>query len=261
MRVTLPEQENAQTGYTYVSSIDDKNVKFDWVDIETNGLGTQNTFSYYNQHDYVVVELPFEFPFYGKKYSKMYVYNTGFVSFTERHDDKIWPEPPADFPGGSVYNNLIAPYWGLHSMDITKTAGTFHYVTDERAVVSFMEYGNSMNAGVCFQLIMERDGSFKFQYKGANQNSMLFGLFGLAGITNAGGTESIRLPERMVVFDQAVQFTPVIQNTVAPGESETVGLDFVTDRMAGVYESVLEIGSNVPGRDRKSTRLNSSHWS
>lgn len=250
VRVTLPEQENAQTGYTYVSSIDDKNVKFDWVDIETNGLGTQNTFSYYNQHDYVVVELPFEFPFYGKKYSKMYVYNTGFVSFTERHDDKIWPEPPADFPGGSVYNNLIAPYWGLHSMDITKTAGTFHYVTDERAVVSFMEYGNSMNAGVCFQLIMERDGSFKFQYKGANQNSMLFGLFGLAGITNAGGTESIRLPERMVVFDQAVQFTPVIQNTVAPGESETVGLDFVTDRMAGVYESVLEIGSNVPGSER-----------
>ena len=79
---------------------------------------------------------------------------------------------------------------------------------------------------------------------------MLFGLFGLAGITNAGGTESIRLPERMVVFDQAVQFTPVIQNTVAPGESETVGLDFVTDRMAGVYESVLEIGSNVPGSER-----------
>ena len=249
VRVTLPEQEGASTGYIYSSSLDDKNVTFDWMDIETNGLGTQTTFSAYNQHDFVAVDLPFEFPYYGKKYSRMYIYNTGFVSFTERHDDKIWPEPPAEFPGGSVYTNLIAPYWGLHSMDITKTAGTFHYVTDERAVISFMEYGNSMNIGVCFQLILERDGSFKFQYKGANDYAVIFNIFGLAGICNEGGTQAVRLPERMVVFNSAVQFSPVIEHTVAPGESETVGLDFVTDRMAGVYQSALEINSNVPGSE------------
>lgn len=249
VRVTLPEQDGASTGYMYSSSIDDPNVKFDWVDIETNGLGVQTTFSAYNQHDFVAVELPFEFPFYGRKYSRMYIYNTGFVSFTERHDDRIWPEPPADFPGGSVYTNLIAPYWGLHSMDITRTAGTFHYVTDERAVVSFMEYGNSMNIGVCFQLILEHDGSFKFQYKGLDENSIIFNIFGLAGICNAGGSESIRLPERMVSFNQAVQFSPVIEHTVEPGKSESVGLDFVTSRMAGVYESALEISSNVPGSE------------
>ena len=86
----------------------------------------------------------------------MYIYNTGFISFTERRDDRIWPEPPAEFPSGSLYTNIIAPYWGLHSMDETRTAGTFHYVTDDRAVVSFMEYGNSMNIGVCFQVILEK---------------------------------------------------------------------------------------------------------
>ena len=83
----------------------------------------------------------------------MYIYNTGFVSFTQRKDEQIWPEPPADFPGGTIYTNLIAPYWGLHSMDQSKGAGTYYYVTDDRAVISWMEYGNTMNLGVCYQLI------------------------------------------------------------------------------------------------------------
>ncbi len=89
-------------------------------------------------------------------------------------------EPPGDFPEGTVFNNIIAPYWGLHSMNTTKTGGTYHYVTEDRAVVSFMEYGNSMNYGVCYQLILEKDGSFKFQYKAFDENSNIMSPFGLA---------------------------------------------------------------------------------
>ena len=250
VKMTIPERADTKTSYAYSSSIDDKSVAFNWVDIETTGLGEQNGFSYYNMHDFVAVDLPFEFPFYGKKYNRMYVYNTGFVSFTERHDDKLWPEPPADFPEGTVYNNIIAPYWGLHSMDQTKTAGTFHYVTDSRAVVSFMEYGNSMNIGVCYQLIIEKDGSFKFQYKGANENAMLFGMFGLAGISNSDATQSIRLPERMVSFNNAVQFTPVKENTLAAGSTDEIVMDFDTKRMGGVYSTALSMQTNVPGKEK-----------
>ena len=134
----------AKVSYIYTSATDDENVKFEWIDIETTGLGERNAFSYYNTHDYVAVELPFEFPFYGEKYNKMYIYNTGFISFTERNDDKVWPEPPAAFPGGTVYTNLIAPYWGLHTMDQTKSAGTYHYVTENEAIISWMEYGLSL---------------------------------------------------------------------------------------------------------------------
>ncbi len=86
-----------KVSYVYGASVD-KEAEFKWVDIVSNGLGEQNAFRYYNSHDFIEVELPFEFPFYGKKYSKMYIYNTGFISFTERRDDKIWPEPPAEFP-------------------------------------------------------------------------------------------------------------------------------------------------------------------
>ncbi len=247
---SLPANADASTSYSYTSSLDDSSVKYEWENIETNGLGEQYTMSYYLLHDYVAVDLPFDFPFYGEKYSKMYIYNSGFISFTERRDDHIWPEPPGDFPEGSIYTNIIAPYWSLHTMDQTKTAGTFHYVTDDRAVVSFIEYGNSMNYGVCFQVILEKDGTFKFQYKGANDNAIIFGLFGLGGICDLGGQNFIRLPERMMTFNQAINFSPVVEAPLAPGKSETVGLSFNTRHMAGNYTGSLQVNTNVPGSEK-----------
>ncbi|MGM9868980.1 MAG: choice-of-anchor D domain-containing protein [Sodaliphilus sp.] len=254
--LTLPEKADAVTSYAYRFSGDDSSVKFKWEDIETNGLGEQRTLSYYMAHDYVAVDLPFEFPFYGQKYNKMYIYNTGFVSFTERHDDAIWPEPPAEFPQGTVYTNIIAPYWGLHSMDQTKTAGTFHYVTDDRAVISFIEYGNSMNIGVDYQLILEKDGSFRFQYKGASNEAIIFAPFGLAGISNVDGSEGIRLPERMLKFDNAVEFTPVVELPLAAGQTDKVTIDVDTKRMAGNYSTDLKITTNVPGSENLTFPVN-----
>lgn len=244
------ETENAEVSYAYTASVDDSSIKCEWVDIETTGLGEQNNFTYYNTHDYVAVELPFEFPYYGKKYSKMYIYNTGFVSFTERDDQKIWPEPPADFPGGTIYTNVIAPYWGLHTMDTSKTGGTYHYVTEDEAVVSWMEYGNSMNMGVCFQLIMKKDGSFKFQYKSYGDYAIIYSIFGLAGISDESGREGFRIPERYVVFNNAVQFYPVVEASIAAGESKTVDIDVLTNKMAGEYSTNITVNTNVPGNEK-----------
>lgn len=250
VRLTTPENPDAVTTYQYVASVDDASADTPWVDIETNGLGEHHPLSYYMLHDYVAVDLPFEFTFYGKKYSRMYVYNSGFISFTQRRDDKIWPEPPTEFPQGTLYTNIIAPYWGLHSMDQTKTAGTYHYVTDDRAVVSFMEYGNSMNIGVDFQCIINKDGTFSFRYKADNADAVIYDTFGLAGIASESGEQSIQLPSRYVMFDNSVRFNPVIESPVAPGKSETVKLDFDTKRMAGSYGSTLRVNTNQPQRER-----------
>ena len=246
--VSDPDVANAKVSYVYSSSSDNENVKFEWVDIE-HGLGERNGFSYYNTHDFVAVDLPFAFPFYGREYTRMYIYNTGFVSFTERNDDAIWPEPPADFPKGSIYTNIIAPYWGLHTMDANETAGTFHYITENQAVISWMEYGNTMNLGVCFQLIMHKDGSFKFQYKALNSYAVIFNTFGLAGACNEGGTEYFLIPDRHIKFGNAVQFSPVALSTVAAGASKTVTLNIDTDKMAGDYTDAVAISSNVPGSE------------
>lgn len=248
--------DNANVTYSYSASVDDKNVTFDWFDIETTGLGEQNNFTYYNNHDYVEVKLPFEFPYYGKKYDTMYIYNTGFVSFTKRNDDKIWPEPPAEFPAGTIYTNIIAPYWGLHTMDQSKTAGTYHYMTENDVVVSWMEYGNTMNMGVCYQLIMKKDGSFKFQYKSYGDYAVIYGIFGLAGLSNEDGSEGLKLPERYVAFNNAVQFYPVVENTIQPESSREVNIRLLTDKMAGEYNSSINITSNVPGSEKIQIPIN-----
>lgn len=206
--------------------------------------------SYYNLHDYVAVDLPFEFSFYGKKYTKMYVYNRGFISFTERHDDKLWPEPPEDFPAGSLYTNIIAPYWGLHTMDQTKTAGTYHLVSDDRVVVSFKEYGNTMNMGVDFQCVINKDGTFQFSYKGDNADAIIFDTYGLAGIANEGGSQYIQLPSRLITFGNTVRFNPIVESPLAPGKSETVKMDFDTRKMAGDYSTVINVTTNQPGREK-----------
>lgn len=251
----VPRNETSQTAYAYDAAVDGT-ASYNWVDIMDNGKGVQNTYRYYNEHDYVEVELPFTFNFYGQDYNRMYVYNTGFVSFTKRRDDKLWPEPPGDFPAGSVFTNIIAPYWGLHSMDTRKSAGTYHYVDQDRAVVSFMEYGNSMNMGVCFQVILEKDGSFKFQYKALDQNAQLMGAFGLAGIANLDGDQYVRLPERYIAFGNAVAFKPVVTNTLAPGASANVTVTPDTKRMGGMYESAVTLTTNAPGRESVAIPVN-----
>ena len=244
------DSENASVNYSYAVSIDDSNIKFEWIDIETTGLGSQNNFTYYNNNDFATVELPFEFPFYGKKYSEIYIYNTGFISFTKREDQKMWPEPPADFPTGSIYTNIIAPYWGMHTMDSSKSAGTYHYVTNDQAVISWMEYGNTMNIGVCYQLILNKDGSFKFQYKEFDDNAIIFNTFGLAGICNEGGTQSLLLADRYIAFNNAIQFYPIVQSTIAAGQEKTIDINVLTNKMAGVYESEMVINNNVPYKEK-----------
>lgn len=246
--VTDANIDGAKVSYIYKSAVDG-GTNYEWVDIETTGLGEQNNFSYYNQNDYATVTLPFEFPFYGEKYTEMYIYNTGFVSFTKRDDQKIWPEPPAVFPEGTIYTNIIAPYWGLHTMDTSKTAGTYHYMTENEVVVSWMEYGNTMNIGVCFQLIMKKDGSFKFQYKSFGDYAIIFDAFGLAGVANEGGSESVVIPDRMIQFNNAVQFIPVVETTLAPNASKTLTIDVDTDKMAGTYTDAITINTNIPGSE------------
>lgn len=248
--VTLPENETAKTSYVYTYSEDENDLEYAWEDIVSNGLGTHTPMSYFNLKDYVEVELPFEFPYYGEKYNKMYIYNTGFVSFTYRKDENVWPEPPVEFPGGTIFTNIIAPYWGLHSPNQTTTSGTYHYVTEDRAVISWMEYGNSMNYDVCYQLIMEKDGTFKFQYMPYSYSGIIVAAYGVAGASNVDGTSGVRLPEYMIKFGTAVSFAPVTEATVAAGASETIGMDFNTNRMAGEYHANIQLASNVPSKEK-----------
>lgn len=239
-------EEGSRTNYSWASSVDDPSQAREWVDIETNGLGTQYTYTYFMLHDILELDLPFDFPYYGKTYNHVQVFDSGFLTFNSYTDEGgVWPEPPASFPAGTTYKNVIAPYWGLHTMDITTTAGIFLYTDNDKAVVSFIEYGNTMNAGVCFQVILRKDGSFTFNYKPAYENAIQFGSFGVAGCSDENG-KGIALADRYFTLGTSCNFTPVVTSTLAPGEKLEADIEVVADELAGKYNSNLKVVTNVP---------------
>lgn len=244
----LNADENSSFSYIYSASVNDSSVEYNWEDIETNGEGEQLKFAYWLYHDYVEVQLPYEITYYGEKYDKIYIYGVGFVSFNHINDYNEAPAPPTAIPSTeTLYTNFIAPYWGNHFMDQTSTGGVFYTVKDDRVVISFMEYANSVNYSVCYQLIMYRNGIIKFQYKLADETYGYWnGIYGMAGLQNNAGDEGVQIPQRCMTLNSAIEFYPVKSGKVTPSSMANVAITMDTDLMAGNYESAIEVKTNVP---------------
>lgn len=235
--------------YIYEAKSDGMNVPFEWEDITQNYDSHQPLAYYNNVRDTVVVDLPFEFPFYGKKYKKMYVYNTGFVQFTEPETDyKQFPEPPAGLPTTETfYQNIIAPFWGNHSMGSAWADGSYIKAYDDRVVVSYMNYGNSAMAGMNFQVILFKDGTFKFQYD-LDPEGIMIGVYGLCGIQDETGTRGLNPADSYINSGNAILFRPVTSYTVAPGTQKNVDIEVLATEMADLYERNIQMTTNVPGK-------------
>lgn len=247
----LETETTAEIGYQYKSKTDDDNVVYDWVDITNDPEATHQDFTYYlDKTDYYTVELPFEFPFYGKKYKTMYIYNVGFVSFTQHEDYKEFPTPPTELPtDGTFYTNIIAPFWGNHTMDVSTKNGTFYKAEDDHVVVSFIGYGNSMMLGMDFQVILYKDGSYKFQYH-LQDGGVMSGVFGLAGAQDESGEIGFQLPEQCITTGNAVEIQPVRMFTVPAGGQVKVPIEILADSLGGEYSTEIAIQTNVPTKQR-----------
>lgn len=246
------ETKNAgEIGYQYKSKTDYDEVEYDWVDITNDPEATHQDFTYYlDKTDFYTVELPFEFPFYGKKYKTMHIYNVGFVSFTQHEDYKEFPTPPTELPtDGTFYTNIIAPFWGNHTMDVSTKNGTFYKAEDDHVVVSFIGYGNSMMLGMDFQVILYKDGSYKFQYH-LQDGGVMSGVFGLAGAQDESGEIGFQLPEQCITTGNAVEIQPVRMFTVPAGGQVKVPIEILADSLGGEYSTEIAIQTNVPTKQR-----------
>lgn len=247
----LETETTAEIGYQYKSKTDYDEVEYDWVDITNDPEATHQDFTYYlDKTDFYTVELPFEFPFYGKKYKTMYIYNVGFVSFTQHEDYKEFPTPPTELPtDGTFYTNIIAPYWGNHTMDVSTKNGTFYKAEDDHVIVSFIGYGNSMMLGMDFQVILYKDGSYKFQYH-LQDGGVMNGVFGLAGAQDEEGEVGFQLPEQYITTGNAVEIQPVRMFTVPAGGQVEVPIEILADSLGGEYTTEIAIQTNVPTKQR-----------
>lgn len=241
------DDDKSTINYMFKSSDDYADVKYDWVDI-LNDFDVHCNFSYYaNTTDYKEVELPFAFPFYGKKYTKMYLYDTGFIQFTKPKEDyKMFPEPPASLPNGDTfYRNVLCPLWGNHSMSAYQVDGVYYKGYDDHAVVTFKNYGNSVMDGFNFQAILHKDGTVKFQYA-LDPKGQLNGIFGIAGAQDNDAKRGFTVPSNYIGPDKAIDVYPEFSYVIAPGQSVDLPIDLNTSKIADTYDNVLSLTTNDP---------------
>ena len=235
--------------YVFKSKLDGFDVPYKWVDI-TNDYTEHMPYAYYiDKTDFKKVELPFEFPFYGKKYKEMYIYNTGFVSFDAPVEDyKQFPEPPASLPTTETfYTNIICPFWGNHSMNTPSSDGVYYKAKDDEVIVSYKNYGNTMMQGMNFEVILRKDGTFKFQYN-VDPDGFQLGVFGLCGIMDHTGTRGITPADMYITDGNAVEFSPYKNYVVAPGEQVEMPVELKANQLADTYDYELNVTTNDPSR-------------
>ena len=235
--------------YVFKSKLDGFDIPYNWVDI-TNDYTEHMPYAYYiDKTDFKKVELPFEFPFYGKKYKEMYIYNTGFVSFDAPVEDyKQFPEPPASLPTTETfYTNIICPFWGNHSMNTPSSDGVYYKAKDDEVIVSYKNYGNTMMQGMNFEVILRKDGSFKFQYN-VDPDGFQVGVFGLCGIMDHTGTRGITPADMYITDGNAVEFSPYKNYVVAPGEQVEMPVELKANQLADTYDYELNVTTNDPSR-------------
>lgn len=235
--------------YVFKSKLDGFDIPYNWVDI-TNDYTEHMPYAYYiDKTDFKKVELPFEFPFYGKKYKSMYIYNTGFVSFDAPVEDyKQFPEPPASLPTTETfYTNIICPFWGNHSMNTPSSDGVYYKAKDDEVIVSYKNYGNTMMQGMNFEVILRKDGSFKFQYN-VDPDGFQLGVFGLCGIMDHTGTRGITPADMYITDGNAVEFSPYKNYVVAPGEQVEMPVELKANQLADTCDYELNVTTNDPSR-------------
>lgn len=245
----LEAKGNSTVDYVFKSKLDGFDIPYNWVDI-TNDYTEHMPYAYYiNKTDFKKVTLPFEFPFYGNKYKEMYIYNTGFVSFDAPVEDyKQFPEPPASLPTTETfYTNIICPFWGNHSMNTPSSDGVYYKAKDDEVIVSYKNYGNTMMLGMNFEVILRKDGSFKFQYH-VDPDGFQLGVFGLCGIMDHTGTRGITPADMYITDGNTIEFTPYKNYVVAPGEQVEMPVELKADQLADTYDCELNVTTNDPSR-------------
>ncbi|TRX66560.1 S8 family serine peptidase [Carboxylicivirga sp. M1479] len=226
-------------------------VKYEWIDISISGTKLKAMDLKTHEDFWNTVELPWTFNYYGNEYSTMNVGYCGVLSFSEHEES--FERGGIQVPSEDGPNNIIAPMFGFVYNDLynDKNAGVYYQAFEEEVIVQYQSFtdGFGMSTGpISWQVILRKDGSFKFQY---NFNGHLFSMnpsVSAIGIENENGTEGITISynSSYINDDTAIEFYPFEKKTLEPGESATH--NFIVDAAeiyAGEYTETVTILNNT----------------
>ncbi|MCR4424574.1 MAG: S8 family serine peptidase [Firmicutes bacterium] len=233
-------------GYVWRDNDDPDGPEFAWVDI--TGAGRQVGF--WDPDDgWAVVDLPFEFPFYGERKTEVSISANGYLTFGPAQGvSGNHPIPDQRNP-----NDLIAVFWD----DLDMWFGSVYCHHDEeggRFIVSWISATTWHSGGVLtFQVILSPDGRITYQYLTADTRVDR----ATVGIEDGSGTRGLEVAYRSnyvraglaveFVFEpEWLRFDPSF-GAVGPGSEAHVGVIFDARRTEpGTYRKTIAVMTNDP---------------
>ena len=232
------ETPSGSGGYSYVDGNDpDPKVECNFVDIRFDNDAKGYSPDSYN--DFVDLDLPFSFPYYGSSYDKAYASTYMALSFNRNSAQNIGsPYNHRSIPKTEEPNTLLAVYWGPDyafdwSNQDKQTIFTLH--TTENDVPVFIIQWEGRQGTLC-QALLYKGGMIKFQYQSVyvySNNGV--GSRTIIGIENSQGTQGIGYSDYDSVPSGEDIFT-------AP-----FAIAFVKEEIM-VYDTELENGDGTNGR-------------
>ncbi len=238
-------------GYRWRSSDEPGAPPFLWESIQHTGV---RLFGGADDSVHTGLLLPFEFPFYGRKFSGVSVCTNGWLSFESTaplRQGVPLPDPAAPL-------GLIAPFWTDLDARLSGGDGAIHAKADgNRFIVEWTDVRRfGMSERFAFQVWLWSDGRIDFVYRrmdGARTGATI-GLQdadGRVGLTMAHGAALARDSLRLSIRPTPNWLTAThYEGVLAPRSTDTLGVSFaveglVSGRWAG--ELRFESASLDPG--------------
>ena len=246
----LPEGKGGPDsfGYMWKDSDDPAGPIFDWVEISDVGTLLPTL----KNNEYIEVELPWEFPFYGIPKSKITIASNGYLTFGPKGGEKL----NRTIPYALEPNDLMAVWW-MNLMPANGDGVYYHYdAANDRFIVEWHQVPRWMRSGsYTFQAMLYPDGKVVFQYLRMVFGSPYDAGKATIGIENGDGTDGCRVLYNKAGYihdELAVQFEPFEwirvnpgKGAIEPGESVEIAVVFDTEiKPSGVLDGWIIVDNN-----------------
>ncbi|NME68978.1 S8 family serine peptidase, partial [Flammeovirga aprica] len=207
------------------------------------------------------VDLPWEFSYYGKPYSKMHIGYNGVITFAGLLGVEWFN---VGLPSEKVPNSIL-PLWSSGGYNTGKwggeNIGVFYHLYDEKIVVTFQYMDSGLGDGdpISVQAILYKDGTMKFQYKMEEIGLDAISHQSTIGLQNEDLSEYTEIAYKKTLDigrGYAISITPVVTVNVEAGEAITKKLMLDASKIyGGTHETSLLISSNAPNKEQMEKKV------
>ena len=233
----------------WASSNNNPNIIYDWEDISESG-----TLYSFPQNDQSgdIVEIGFDFPFYGEAYSQFIVNANGWIGFGD--DNTEWDN--SSIPSTSAPRPAIFGFWDdLNPVNDNCnqycSGEVYYHSNSDRLIVWFNDvahwWTNNENSFYDFQMVLYPNGEVQFNY-----NSLTGEYSPTIGMQNSLGNSGL-LVSGQIQNNMAIKFkkspswltASPIEGQINSGQSSSVNISVDTNEiLGGEYSAFLAINSS-----------------